>query len=301
MLNADKRAASRSRLFRRALVTGAGGLLGRHIIEQLRGSGWQTIALAHSDLDITRPTDVSRAIEQEAPSVVVNCAVTGDVDACEREQAWAYAVNEKGPRLLAAACRRFGAKIVHVSTDYVFDGEKAGFYTQGDEPRPLNVYGKSKLAGELAVQEENPDHFIIRTSWIFGTGGRNFGSRVIEHASSGRPLKGVTDQTSITTYAPDLAARIEEIINLGVAGLYHVTSTGATSWYDFARAALDRAGLARVEVKPIRRADLNQSAPRPRNTAMRCLLSERLGLKPLPDWRDRLPEFVRAQTDRSRG
>ncbi len=292
MSNANKQAA-----LRRALITGAGGLLGRHMIEQLRGSGWQTIALAHSDLDITRGSDVRQAIEQAAPSVVINCAVTGDVDACEREQAWAYAVNEKGPRLLAAACRDFGAKIVHASTDYVFDGEKAGFYTQEDEPRPLNVYGKSKLAGELAVQAEHPDHFIIRTSWIFGAGGRNFGSRVIEHALAGRPLKGVTDQTSITTYAPDLAARIEEIINIGVAGLYHVTSTGATSWYDFARAALDLAGLGHVEIRPIKRADLNQAAQRPHNTAMRCLLSERLGLKPLPGWRDRLPEFARAQRD----
>jgi len=286
---------------RRALITGAGGLLGRHMLGQLRGSGWQTVALAHADLDITRQSDVRRAIEQTAPSVVINCAVTGDVDACEREQAWAYAVNEEGPRLLAAACRDFSSMIVHASTDYVFDGTKAGFYTQEDEPRPLNVYGKSKLAGELAVRAENPNHFIIRTSWIFGAGGRNFGSRVVEYALTGQPLKGVTDHTTVTTYAPDLAARIEEIINLGVAGLYHVTSTGATSWYDFARVALDLAGLGHIEIKPIKRADLNQAAPRPRNTAMRCLLSERLCLKPLPGWRDRLPEFVRAQIDQARG
>lgn len=269
--------------------------------EQLHGSGWQAVALAHNDLDITRESDVRRAIERTRPSVVINCAVTGDVDACERRQEWAHAVNEEGPRLLAAACREFGSKIVHASTDYVFDGAKAGFYTQEDEPRPLNAYGRSKLAGELAVKAENPDHFIIRTSWIFGVGGRNFGSRVIEHALAGQPLKGVTDQTSITTYAPDLAARIEEIISLGVAGLYHVTSTGATSWYDFARVALDLAGLGHVGIKPIKRADLNQAAPRPRNTAMRCSLSETLGLKPLPDWRDRMPGFVRAQMDRRRG
>jgi dTDP-4-dehydrorhamnose reductase len=278
---------------RHALITGAAGLLGRHIAARLCESLWQVTALSRQQLDITRETDVRAAIETARPDVIINCAVTGDVDRCEREPDWATSVNTEGPRLLARACRDMGIEIVHVSTDYVFDGSKEGFYTEQDEPRPLSVYGHSKLAGEAAVWAEIERAYIIRTSWIFGAGGRNFGSRVIEYARRGLEIKCVTDQTSITTYAPDLARRIEEIINRGEHGLYHVTSTGATSWHDFAREALTRAGLGHIEIIPVTRADLRQLAPRPRNTAMKSLLSERLGLAPLRHWRDALPEFIK--------
>jgi dTDP-4-dehydrorhamnose reductase len=278
---------------RRALVTGARGLLGRYLTERLLRSGWQVSALGHAELDIAREQDVRRAFEEAAPEVVINCAVTSNLDRCETEPDWARQVNEHGPRLLARACRAQGADMVHISTDYVFDGSKAGYYTQEDEPNPLSVYAKTKLAGEMAVREEAERFFIIRTSWIVGAGGANFGSRVIEYARQGRPIKAVTDQTSIATYAPDLAARIEEIINIGAHGLYHVTGGGKTTWYEFARLALGLAGLGDVAVEPVARADLKQLAPRPRNSAMRCLVSEKLKLAPLRDWRDALPDFVR--------
>ncbi|HEY7914774.1 MAG TPA: dTDP-4-dehydrorhamnose reductase [Blastocatellia bacterium] len=278
---------------RRALITGAAGLLGRHMAARLSESLWQVTALARQQLDITREIDARAAVEKARPDVVINCAVTGDVDRCEREPDWAAAVNTEGPRLLARACRDLGIEIVHVSTDYVFDGAKEGFYTEQDEPRPLSVYGRSKLAGEAAVRSETDRSYIIRTSWIFGAGGRNFGSRVIEYARRGLDIKCVTDQTSITTYAPDLARRMEEIINRGQHGLYHVTSTGATSWYDFAREALALAGLGHIEIIPVARADLRQLAPRPRNTAMKSMILERLGLAPLRHWRDALPEFIK--------
>jgi len=276
-----------------ALIAGAGGLLGRNMTRCLLGSGWQVTALTHPQLDITREDDVRRSIESARPGFVINCVATADVDRCEREPDWAFAVNESGPRFLARACRETGAEIIHVSTDYVFDGSKAGFYTQEDEPHPQSVYGQSKLAGEFAVREEAERFYIIRTSWLFGAGGKNFGSRVVEYARNGLPLKGVSDQTSIPTYAPDAAARIQEIIERGAHGLYHVTSTGAATWYEFARLALGLAGQSDVEITPVKRADLNQLAPRPQNSAMRCLVSEKLGLAPLRDWRDTLPEFLR--------
>jgi dTDP-4-dehydrorhamnose reductase len=194
---------------------------------------------------------------------------------------------------LARACRAVGSDIVHVSTDYVFDGTKEGFYTQEDEPNSPSVYGKSKLAGEFAVREEAERFYIVRTSWLFGSGGKNFGSRVVEYARKGASLKGVVDQTSIPTYAPDLAARIEEIINLRAHALYQVTSTGPTTWFEFARLALDLAGLHQVELQPVTRAELNQRAPRPHNSAMRCLVSEKLGLSPLRHWSEGLREFLR--------
>src|SRR6185369_4287163 len=151
----------------------------------------------------------------------------------------------------------------------------------------------SKIAGELAVREEAERFFIIRTSWIFGVGGKNFGSRVIEYARSGAALKGVIDQVSIPTYAPDLAARIEEILEIGAHALYQVTSTGPATWYEFARLALDLVGLQEVQIEPVTRAALNQRAPRPHNSAMRCLVSEQLGLRRLRHWREALDEFVK--------
>jgi dTDP-4-dehydrorhamnose reductase len=278
---------------RKAMITGAGGLLGRSMRARLTELGWRVVALPHVELDITDEAGVRRAVEAVHPDVLINCAATADVDRCEIEPDWAYAINEKGPRLLARACREYGSDIVHVSTDYVFDGSKQGFYTQEDPTLPLSVYGNSKLAGEFAVREEAERFYLVRTSWLFGPGGKNFGSRVIEYARKGAPLKGVTDQTSIPTYAPELAARIEEIITLGAHGLYQVTSSGPATWYDFARIALDLAGMSDVEIEPVTRAALNQRAPRPHNSAMRCLVSEKLGLEPLQHWRDALVEFVK--------
>ncbi|HJQ70227.1 MAG TPA: dTDP-4-dehydrorhamnose reductase [Blastocatellia bacterium] len=275
-----------------ALITGAGGLLGRNMRDLLTASNWRVVALMHQDLDITGASAVMKAVELARPDYVINCVATADVDRCEREPGWAYAVNAEGPRLLARACRDVDAELVHVSTDYVFDGSKAGFYTQEDEARPISVYGKSKLAGEQAVRSELERSYVVRTSWIFGVNGKNFGSRVIDYARGGGRLMGVTDQTSIPTYAPDLARRILEIIAVGAHELYQVTSTGVTSWYDFAREALELAGLGDTEIEPVARASLNQLAPRPMNSAMRCLVSERLGLEPLRHWREALEDFV---------
>src|SRR5215831_17491404 len=201
---------------RTAMITGAGGLLGRSMHTRLEQSGWRVAPFTHPELDITNDVEVQATIERVRPDVLINCVATADVDRCEVEPDWAYRVNEKGSESLARACRLVEAEIVHVSTDYVFDGSKTGFYTQEDEPSPQSVYGKSKLAGELAVSKQNDRSYIIRTSWLFGVGGKNFGSRVIEYARNGAALKGVVDQTSIPTYAPDLASRIEEIIDLGI-------------------------------------------------------------------------------------
>lgn len=279
-----------------AMITGAGGLLGRSMTERLTQAGWRVVAFAHRQLDIADEEAVRRAVKEARPDIVINCAATGDVDRCEREPAWAYAVNESGPRNLARYAQAVGAEVVHVSTDYVFDGSKTGFYTQEDEARPLSIYGKSKLAGERAVSEEAERHYVIRTSWLFGVGGKNFGSRVIDYARAGANLKGVTDQTAIATYAPDMSARIEEIIGRGAHGLYQVvsgTSGAAMTWYEFARLALELAGLGDTKITPCTRAELNQLAPRPQNSAMRCLLSEELGFAPLRHWREATVEFVR--------
>lgn len=274
------------------LITGAGGLLGRSTAALLIDSGRAVTTLARADLDIADESATADLVDRLRPAVVINCAAATDVDRCEREPDYAYRANEQGPRNLARACSRKGAALVHISTDYVFDGEKEGFYTQEDEPNPLSEYAKSKLAGERAVAAELDRVYIVRSSWIFGPGGKNFGSRVLDLARKGAHLKGVTDQFSIPTYAPDLGARIIEIINTGTYGLYHVTNTGATTWMEFARLALDIAGLSDVSIEPVTRAGLGQPAKRPRNSALRCLFSEKLGLPPLRSWQGALREFI---------
>lgn len=277
----------------RALIAGGEGLLARTMREYLTISGWRVVAPSHSQMDITSEQEVKRAFDDFKPNFVINCASTGDVDRCEREPEWAFSVNELGPRLLTRACVQTGAEMVHTSTDYVFDGTKPGFYTQEDDPKPQSVYGQSKLAGEIAVREEAQTSYIVRTSWLFGVGGKNFGSRILEYASKTKKLKGVIDQTSIPTYAPDLARRIKEIVELGAHGLYHGTNSGVGTWYDFAKLAFELAGVNDVEIEPVKRADLKQLAPRPGNSAMKCLLSEKVGLAPLRHWRETVPEFVR--------
>jgi|SRR5262249_55872983 len=274
------------------LITGAGGLLGRSAAARFSRNNWNVVALTRADLDISDEAAVIAIVDSVRPNLVINCAAATDVDRCEREPAWAYKANEEGPRNLTRASSSNGAAMVHVSTDYVFDGAKEGLYTQDDQPNPLSVYARSKLAGELAVAAELDRAYIVRSSWIFGKGGKNFGSRVVELARSGARLKGVIDQISIPTYAPDLAARIDEITTKGVYGLYHVTNTGATTWMEFARMALDLAGFADVTIEAVIRAELGQPAARPRNSAMRCLLSERLGLAPLRTWQDALRDFI---------
>src|SRR4030095_2322551 len=179
---------------RTAVITGAGGLLGRAMTAQLEQSGWRLVPLSHADLDITHDVDVQATIEKITPDVVINSDSTPAVARCQIEPDWADRVNEKGPESLARACRHVEAEIVHVSTDYVFDGSKPGFYTQEDEPVPQSVYGKAKLAGERAVSGQSERSYIVRTSWLFGAGGKNFGSRVIEYARKGAALKGVMDQ-----------------------------------------------------------------------------------------------------------
>jgi dTDP-4-dehydrorhamnose reductase len=273
------------------LVTGGKGLLARSLAE-LSSDERPIVALSRDELDVADASSVARAFAQHRPSLVVNPAAMTDVDGCERDPAAAHRANVEGPRALAVACRASGVRLVHVSTDFVFDGRKREPYTIEDAPNPLSVYGRTKLDGEVAVRDVLPDAVIARTSWVFGVGGKNFASRLFEYAAKSKLLKGITDMRSVPTYAPDLAARLLVIASLGVAGTYHVTGSGDATWFDVARALLDAARRTDVELLPTTVAELGLSAPRPAYSVMRCLLSERLGLAPLRHWRDAAAEFV---------
>jgi len=278
------------------LVAGAGGMVGRALVRHCEAQGDTVFAHDHHSLDITNAEAVGDAFERERPDVVINCAAWTDVDGCELDRERAFAVNADGPSHLAAGSRRLDALLITISTDYVFDGRKEGFYTQRDHPSPESVYGQAKLAGERAAQTAWARTVVVRTGWIFGVGGKNFLSRVIELGGRGERLKAITDSWGTPTYAADLSRRLRRLAELDLPGVYHVVNGGSgASYEEFTRAALVAAGREGTVVEGVKMDSLKRPAPRPRNSRLRCLLSEAVGLPPLPDWREALKAFVEEQ------
>lgn len=280
----------------KVLVTGAGGLVGRALSDHCVARGDQVFSYNHSTLDITNGELVKTLVAEHRPDFVINCAAWTDVDGCELDRQRAIAVNAQGPENLALACRNTGAGLISISTDYVFDGVKEGFYTQRDDPNPKSVYGFSKLEGEQRVQHALARSIVVRTGFIFGHGGKNFLSTVVERALSGHSLKAISDAWGTPTYAPHLAARLRELAGLNIPGIYHVVNSGeGVSYEEFARAALEAAGLAAVKLEAVTMGSLHRPAPRPGNSRLKCILSEAIGLPPLPFWKDALREFAASQ------
>jgi dTDP-4-dehydrorhamnose reductase len=268
-------------------------MVGRAVVEHCTALGDEVFGVDHQNLDITDAATVSAIFERHRPETVINCAAWTDVDGCESDVRRAYEVNARGPETLAACGRRAGASLVTISTDYVFDGAKEGFYTQRDDPNPASVYGQAKLEGERRAQQASARTIIVRSGWIFGPGGRNFLSKVIELGRRGQPLKAIRDSYGTPTYARDLAARLRELAELDLPGVYHVVNSGAgASYAEFTRLALATAGLESVAVEEVSMDALRRPAPRPRNSRLKCLLSPALGLAPLPDWCEALARFV---------
>jgi dTDP-4-dehydrorhamnose reductase len=277
------------------LIAGAGGLVGRAVFEHCKREGDQIARLDHTSLDITDEDQVNAAFDRERPDVVINCAAWTDVDQCEIDPDRARKVNAYGPELLALGCRRLGALFITISTDYVFDGEKPGFYTQRDQPNPQSTYAHSKLEGERRAQNAWAGTIIVRSGYIFGVGGRNFLSSAIERARRGETLRAISDVAGTPTYAPDLARQLRRLAQLDLPGTYHVVNAGeGSSFEEFARCALETAGLDTELVQGVGLDSLNRPAPRPRNSRLRCLFSEALGLDPLPSWQNALQDYVRA-------
>jgi dTDP-4-dehydrorhamnose reductase len=284
--------------FVKILVTGAAGLIGSHFAHRL-GADHDVLALTRKDLDITDQPAVRSRVAAERPSLLVNCAVV-QVDEAERDPAKAAAVNVEGAGFLAEAAYRCGAEIIQFSSQYAFDGELIGRapYTIKEQPRPVNVYGKTKLAGEEAVRAACAQSYIIRTSWVYGSGKDSFLCTVHNDLGSGRRVRAIDDVWSSTTYVEDLIARCSEILRLGHYGTYQIVNEGVCSYYDFALEAGRLAGLEKQQlgslIEVVHERDMQRIAPRPRYTPMRCLLSEELGLAPMRHWRDALAQYVRS-------
>lgn len=280
----------------RVLVTGASGMVGRAVLEHCSANGDQVFAYDHRGLDIADADRVSETLQQDKPDAVINCAAWTDVDGCERDQERAFAANAAGPENLANASREIDAVLVTISTDYVFDGEKQGFYTQRDQPNPQSVYAVSKLAGERRAQPAHARTIVVRTGFVFGPGGANFLSTVIARARRGEKLKAISDAYGTPSYAPDLARRLRELAQLDLPGIFHAVNAGeGVSYAQFARAALDFSGFAETNLETVSEDSLKRPAPRPRNSRLKCILSEGLGLAPLPLWDDALRAFARLE------
>jgi dTDP-4-dehydrorhamnose reductase len=278
----------------RALVTGADGQLGRALVETLGDR--VAYAAGRDRLDVTDAAAVLRAVENVGPDVVFNATAYNGVDAAESEPLAALAVNAAGAHHLARAARAAGAVIVHVSTDYVFDGARSEPYSESDATGPLGAYGVSKLAGELLVMATHPEHLIVRTSGVLGRGGSrtkggSFVERIVLRARSGAPLRVVSDQVFSPTYAPDLAEAMVALVEAGARGVVHVANAGRCTWHALACAALETAGIP-AHVTAIDSSELGAAARRPRFSVLGTARYSALTGRAMRSWRETLPALL---------
>jgi dTDP-4-dehydrorhamnose reductase len=277
----------------RVLVTGTGGQVGRATAEACAAAGDEVVAADRARLDIADRDAVLGAITSWRPDVVVNPAAYTDVDGCERDPDRAWAVNALAVRHLADACGRAGAHLVHVSTDYVFDGAKGSPYHEWDETGPLGVYARSKLAGE---REAGPGATVVRTSWVYGRHGGNFVQTVLDRAAAGQPLRFIDDQTGTPTNAEDLALLLRRLAVSRVPGLFHGTNGGQVTRYQQAREILAAAGRDPEQAEPITSDELPWVAPRPVYTVLDNAALRLSGMPLLPDYREAMERLVKELT-----
>jgi dTDP-4-dehydrorhamnose reductase len=275
------------------LITGAAGQLGQALVQACSRQDWEVAATDLPELDITNPQSVWGELSRQHPEVVINAAAATRVDDLEANPDEALRVNALGPKNLAVACRRLGIKLLHLSTDYVFDGAKPGPYVEWDATGPLSVYGRSKLLGEEWVRQQCPDHFIVRTAWLYGLPGPNFVTAILARGRSLGPegeLNVVQDQRGTPTSALALAPQLLALAETEAFGTYHATCQGETTWYEFARLILKSAGLT-ARVTPCTTAEFVRPAPRPANSVLENRLLRLTGLDLMPPWQEAYQQF----------
>ena len=275
----------------RYIITGAGGLLGSELSNSMVRRGMEYKALLRTDLDVTNGYAVEHLFKMESPDVVFHCAAFTAVDKAESENASSSAVNASGALNVAEACKIVGARMVLFSTDYVFGGSKRTPYSPQDHPDPLSAYGKSKLAGEKNVSASGVSLLLIRTSWLYGSVGRNFVSAVIQHAREGKTLRLVGDQTGSPTWARHVAEATLDLVECGVTGTYHISNAGEATWYEFGREVLLICGL-QTEVEQISTEMWGASAHRPYYSVLDSSKAEAVLDRRMPPWRDSLKIFL---------
>jgi dTDP-4-dehydrorhamnose reductase len=273
----------------KVVVTGANGMLGMDVVSLFKES-CDVIGLGRSELDITDLDQCLHVINKHQPDVIVHCAAYTSVDLAESEEDIAYAVNAYGTRNLAIAAERVGSKICYISTDYVFDGTSSKPYKEYDNTNPINVYGKSKRAGEILVQSLSTKYFIVRTSWLYGLHGNNFVKTMLRLAESHQQLTVVDDQIGSPTFTEDLALFLLQLVATEKYGIYHASNSGSCSWYEFAKAIFEERGID-VEVIPCSTKEFPRPASRPRYTVMDHLGIRVNGFGGLRSWKEKIGSF----------
>lgn len=282
----------------KVLVVGGSGMLGQDVVSQLVSSGHEVVMPASADLNLTDPESVAKVTEMEGLTWCINCAAYTAVDKAESEEQFAAELNALGPGYLARVCAMKGIKFVHVSTDFVFDGLATEPYREEDRTNPLGVYGRTKLAGEEAVQAALPMALIFRTAWLYGPNGKSFPKTMIGAWEAGKDLKVVADQVGSPTYTPDLARTIVDAIEKDIfPGTYHATGPDSMSWRDFAAMAItahrDHIGSDRaVEIAPIRTEDWPTPATRPKYSVLSNAKLRASGIAPMRPTIEALADFV---------
>ncbi|MCB0876752.1 MAG: dTDP-4-dehydrorhamnose reductase [Solirubrobacterales bacterium] len=227
----------------RVLVAGAAGMLGQDVAAAARRRGHDVAAMTRTDLDVTDPASIDRAIAEVRPEAVINCAAWSAVDGAEDDERGAMAINDTGAALLAAGAARVGASVLYPSSDYVFDGTKGTPYLEDDMPDPINAYGRSKLGGEVSVAAANPKHFIVRTSWLFGLGGGNFVETMLRIGAEQPEVLVVSDQRGCPTATADLAEGMVQLVGTDAHGIHHMVGGGECTWFEFATEIFDQAHM----------------------------------------------------------
>lgn len=276
----------------KVLVTGANGQLGYDVIKRLETEGIEYLGAGRNLLDITNEVQVKRVISTYNPDVVIHCAAYTAVDKAEDEKELCYAVNVLGTRYLAEACEEIDAKMIYISTDYVFDGEGDKPFEVSDKPNPINYYGQTKYEGELEVQRILEKNFIIRISWVFGSHGNNFVKTMLKLGKERDEISVVADQIGSPTYTYDLAKLLVKMIQTHKYGIYHVTNEGYCSWYEFACEIFKQAGMD-VKVNPINTENYPTRAKRPKNSRLSMENTYQIGS--LKDWKHALKHFIKSK------
>ena len=281
----------------KVLLIGANGQLGSDLVKAIRQAGDELIPLTRRELDVCDLVGVSETISHYLPDIVINTAAFHKVDLCEDEPERAFAVNTFGVRNVALACRNNDAALVHIGTDYVFDGRKTTPYVETDCPNPINVYGTSKLAGEHLLRYLWPKHFIVRTAGLYGVAGpsgkgTNFVELMLRLASERKPIRVVNDQTTTPTPTISLAHQIVILCHSTRYGLYHATAQGQCTWYEFAREIFRQANL-QPDLSAQTTAESGARALRPTYSVLENARLKQIGLDQIPEWRVGLADYMR--------
>lgn len=275
----------------KTLVTGISGQLGYDIGKELERRGLSYLGVNTLNMDLIDHNKIKEVISSYHPDIIIHCAAYTDVDKAEKEPELCHSVNTEGTRQIAMACSAIDAKLVYISTDYVFDGQKESPYDIGDEPHPLNVYGKSKMEGELEVKKYLAKYFIVRTSWAFGIHGHNFVKSILQAARTREKLNVVNDQIGSPTYTKDLAALLCDMVVTDHYGIYHATNEGCCSRAEFADEIIKMAGLG-TKIKKVTSAEFPSAACRPHNSCLSKDSLERCGFHRLRNWKEALREYI---------